>query len=69
MDDAQLVRGVQSSRRWLENFRNLSHRQRAPPCEGLTERFAFQIFHDDIGRAIVGVAGFVNGDLGVVGSD
>jgi len=62
MNDAQLVRGVQPPRRLLEDFRDLGHGKRAPPCEGLTERFAFQKFHGDVGRAIIGLAGFVNGD-------
>ena len=35
---------------------------RAPPLEGLTERFAFQKLHGDVGRAVIGLAGFVNGD-------
>ena len=29
------------------------HGKRAPPLEGLTERFAFQEFHGDVGRAII----------------
>ena len=62
MNDAQLVRGVQPSRRLLENFRNLRHGKRAPPREGLTERFAFQKLHGDVRRTVVGLAGFVNGD-------
>jgi hypothetical protein len=62
MDDAQLVRGVQSSRRLLENFRNLRQGKRAPPREGLAERFAFQKLHGDVGRAVISLAGFVNGD-------
>ena len=62
MNDAQLVRGVQAPRRLLENFRNLRHGKRAPPLEGLAERFAFQKFHGDVGRAVIGLAGFVNGD-------
>jgi hypothetical protein len=67
MNDAQLVRGVQASRCLLENFRNLRHRKRTPPREGLTERFAFQKLHGDVGRAVIGLAGFVNGDdIGVM---
>ena len=62
MNDAQLVRGVQSSRRLLENFRNLGHGKRTPPREGLAEGFAFQKLHGDVGRAVIGLAGFVNGD-------
>ncbi len=62
MNDAQLVRGVQPPRRLLENFRNLGHGKRAPPREGLAERFAFQKLHGDVGRAVIGLAGFVNGD-------
>ena len=62
VNDAQLVRGVQPPRRLLENFRNLGQRKRAPPREGLAERFAFQKLHGDVGRAIIGLAGFVNGD-------
>ena len=62
MNDAQLVRGVQSPRRLLENFRNLGHGKRTPPREGLAERFAFQKLHGDVGRAVIGLAGFVNGD-------
>ena len=62
MNDAQLVRGVKSSRRLLEDFRNLRHRQRAPPLEGLAERFAFEVLHGDVGCAVIGLAGFVNGD-------
>jgi len=61
MNDAQLVRGVQPSRRLLENFRNLGTEMR-PAREGLAERFAFQKFHCDVGRAVIGLAGFVNGD-------
>ena len=62
MNDAQLVRGVQPPRRLLENFRNLRHGKRTPPREGLAERFAFQKLHGDVGRAVIGLAGFVNGD-------
>jgi hypothetical protein len=62
MNDAQLVRGVQAPRRLLENFRNLGHRKRATAREGLAEGFAFQKFHGDVGRAVIGLAGFVNGD-------
>ena len=62
MDDAQLVGGVQASRRLLENFRDLGDGQRTPPREGLPERFAFQKFHGDVGRAVIGLAGFVDGD-------
>jgi hypothetical protein len=35
---------------------------RALPREGLAERFTFQELHGDAGRAIIGLAGFVNGD-------
>src|SRR5271166_1202523 len=52
-----LVRGVQTPPRLQENFRNLDHGKRAPPREGLTERFAFQKFHGDVGRAVIGLAG------------
>ncbi len=62
MNDAQLVRGVQSPRRLLENFRNLRHGKRTPPREGLAEGFAFQKLHGDVGGAVIGLAGFVNGD-------
>ncbi len=62
MDDAQLVRGVQPPRRLLKNFRNLRHGKRTPPREGPTKRFAFQKLHGDVGRAVIGLAGFVNGD-------
>ena len=62
MNDAQLVRGVQPPRRLLENFRNLGHGKRTPPREGLAEGFAFQKLHGDVGRAVIGLAGFVNGD-------
>ena len=62
MNDAQLVRGVQTPRRLLENFRNFGHGKRTPPLEGLAERFAFQEFHGDVRRAVIGLAGFVNGD-------
>jgi hypothetical protein len=67
MNDAQLVCGVQATRRLLKNFRNLRHGKRTPPREGLTEGFAFQILHGDVGHAIIGLAGFVNGDdIGVM---
>jgi hypothetical protein len=46
----------------LENFRNLSNRKRTPPREGLTERSAFQKLHGNVGGAVIGLAGFVNGD-------
>ena len=46
----------------LENFRNLGNGERAPPREGLAEGFAFQKLHSDVGRAVIGLAGFVNGD-------
>jgi hypothetical protein len=46
----------------LENFRNLGHRKRTPPREGLAEGFAFQKLHGDVGCAFIGLAGFVNGD-------
>ena len=36
--------------------------KRTPTREGLTERFAFQKLHGDVGGAVIGVAGFVNGD-------
>ena len=62
MNDAQLVRGIQAPRRLLENFRNLRHGKRAPPLEDLAERFAFQEFHGDVGRAVIGLGRFVNGD-------
>ncbi len=62
MNDAQLVRGVQPARRLLENFRNLGDGERTPPREGLAEGFSFQKLHGDVGRAVVGLAGFVNGD-------
>ena len=62
MNDAQLVRGVQSPRRLLKDFRNLRHGKRTPPREGLTKGFAFQKFHGDVGGAVIGLAGFVNGD-------
>ena len=62
MNDAQLVRGVQPPRRLLENFCNFRHGKRAPPREGLAERFTFQELHGDVGRAVIGLAGFVNGD-------
>jgi len=62
MDDSQLVCGVQPPRRLLENFRNLGHGKRAASREGLAERFAFEVLHGDVGRAIIGLAGFVNGD-------
>jgi len=35
---------------------------RTPSHEGLTEGFAFQKLHGDVGRAVNGLAGFVNGD-------
>jgi len=62
MNDAQLVRGVQTPRRLLENFRNLRHGKLTPAREGLAERFAFQEFHGDVRRAIIGLGRFVNGD-------
>jgi hypothetical protein len=62
MNDAQLVGGVQSSRRLLENFRNLGHGERPPPRQSLAEGFAFQEFHGDVGSAVIGLAGFVYGD-------
>ena len=35
--------------------------------EDLAEGFAFQKFHGDVGRAVIGLAGFVNGDdIGVM---
>ncbi len=36
--------------------------KRASLCGGLAERFAFQKFHGDVVRAVIGLAGFVNGD-------
>jgi hypothetical protein len=62
MNDAQLVRGVQTSRCLLENFRNFADGKCAAPRETLAEGFAFQKFHGDVGRAVIGLAGFVNGD-------
>ncbi len=62
MNDGQLVCGVQPSRRLLENFRNLGHGKRTPPREGLAERFAFQKLHGDVRCAVIGLAGFANGD-------
>ena len=62
MNDAQLVCGVQPRRHFLENFRNLEHRKSTAPLEGLTEEFALQIFHGSVGCAVIGPAGFVNGD-------
>ena len=29
---------------------------------GFVQRFAFQEFHSDVGRAVIGLAGLVNGD-------
>ncbi len=67
MNDAQLVRGVQPSRRLLENLRNFRHRKRPPLLEGLAEGFAFQEFHGDVGRAVIPLARFINGDdIGVM---
>jgi hypothetical protein len=60
--DAQLVRGVQPSRRLLGYFGNLGQGKGAPPRGGMTERFAFQKLHDNVGRTVIGLAGFVNGD-------
>ena len=39
-----------------------AHGKRTPPREGLAEGFAFQKLHGDVGRAVIGLAGFVNGD-------
>ena len=61
MNDAQLVRGVQSSRGLLENFRYFGDRNCTPPRQGLAEGFAFQKFHGDVGRAVIGLAGFLKG--------
>ncbi|MGO8788373.1 MAG: hypothetical protein ACLQVL_13460 [Terriglobia bacterium] len=49
-------------RRLLENFGHFGDGKWAPPLEGLAERFAFQKLHGDVGRAVVGLARFVNGD-------
>jgi len=36
-------------------------------CEGFTEGFAFQKLRGDLGRAVIDLVGFVNGDdVGVV---
>jgi hypothetical protein len=61
MNDAQLVRGVQSPRRLLENFRNLEHGKCATSRECLAKGFPFQKFHGNVGRAVVGLAGFLKG--------
>jgi hypothetical protein len=67
VNNAQFVRGVQSPRRLLENFRNFGDGERAPPLEDLVEGFAFQKFHGDVGRAIIRLDRFVNGDdIGVM---
>jgi hypothetical protein len=51
----------------LEDFRNFGDGKRPPPLESLAERFAFQEFHGDVRRAVIGLAGFVNGDdIGVM---
>ena len=56
------MRGVQPSRRLPEKSRNLGNGKCAPPPESLTERFTFHKLHGDVGRAVIGAAGFVNGD-------
>ena len=48
--------------RLLKNFRDLGHGKRTPPRDCLAEGFAFHKFHRDVGRAVIGLAGFVNGD-------
>ena len=55
MNDAQLVRGVQTPRRLPENFRNLGDGKWTFPREGLAEGFAFQKLHRDVRRAVIGV--------------
>ena len=62
MNNAHLLRGVQSTRRLLENLRNLRNRKRASPVKRLAKRFALQKLQGNIGRAILGLAGFESGD-------
>ena len=62
VDDAQLVRGVQPLRHLVEDFRDFIDRKCASLLEDLSKRFAFQKFHGDVGRAVVGLGRFVNGD-------
>ena len=45
-----------------ELARSSAFYSRSPQQQGLAEGFAFQKFHGDVGRAVVGLAGFVNGD-------
>ena len=62
MNNAQPVRRAQAPRHLLKDFRNIRHAKRPPPPEGLAQRFAFQKFHGNVGRAIVRLGRFVNGD-------
>jgi hypothetical protein len=46
----------------LKNSAALRHGKRTPPRQGLAEGFAFQKFHGDVGRAVIGLPRFVNGN-------
>ena len=49
-------------RHLLGNLDHLGDRQGPTPLHQLAERFAFEVLHGDVGRAVIGLAGFVNGD-------
>ena len=66
VDDAQLVRGMKPARGLLQNLSDFGHGQRSPPLVPLAQRLAFEVFHGNIGRAVVALAGFVDSnDVGV----
>ena len=66
MDDADFVRGVETPRHLLEDFSALGHGQRASRLERMTKCLALEIFHGDVGSAIVGLARLVDGhDIGM----
>jgi hypothetical protein len=67
MNDAQLVRGVQTARCLLQYFRAFSHGQRPARLERLAQGLGFQIFHRDVRLAIIALTRFVNGyNVGMV---
>ena len=67
MNDSQFVRGVQAVRSLLQDFRAFTPPARPTLLQGIAERFAVQVLHGDIGRAVVRLGGFVDGhDVGVV---
>ena len=61
MDDSQLVRGVQSMGGLLQNICALGHGKAPRSWRASRKVSPSRILHGDVGRAIVGLRGFVDG--------